>query len=168
MWPTENVGVLVASSNGVNRDLLNKWLRRRKEIFEATALQPKRRRGFQLYAQKIRRKKGRFAEAEEEVYRLFTAAREKGFRVGPRWLCQCARREVRRKYQGTPLEEAGNKFDATTMLRMPGYNAFALGSEFRLCAKLAQNKLQKSARHVTTRETKALLRLVPPAPSVIH
>ena len=112
MWPTENVGVLVASSNGVNRDLLNKWLRRRKEIFEATALQPKRRRGFQLYAQKIRRKKGRFAEAEEEVYRLFTAAREKGFRVGPRWLCQCARREVRRKYDGTPLAEAANKFDA--------------------------------------------------------
>ena len=60
----------------------------------------------------MRRKKGRFAEAEEEVYRLFTAARQKGKRVGPRWLCQCARREVRRKYQGTPLEEAGNKFDA--------------------------------------------------------
>jgi hypothetical protein len=113
MWPSENVSVLVASCHGINKNLLNTWLRKRKEIFEATALTAKRtQKGFQPHAQKIRRQKGRFAEAEAEVYRLFTVERQKGKRMGPRWLCQCARREVRTNYHGTPLEEAASKFDA--------------------------------------------------------
>ena len=108
----------------------------------------------------MRRQKGRFAEAEEEVYRLFTVAREKGFRVGPRWLCPCARGEVRRKYHGTPLEEAGNKFDPK--------NAWLQRISLRRktnCKKvpvmLRLGKLKRS-------DSDSVLRLVPPAPSVIH
>ena len=119
MWPTENVSVLVASSHGINKDLLNAWLRNRKEIFEATSREKKR--GFLPHSQKMRRQKGRFAEAEEEVYRLFTAARQKGKRVGPRWLCQCARRDVRRKYQGITRELHWKKQEISSMQEITPY-----------------------------------------------
>ena len=96
---------LVADSFNCTRQQVNAWLKKKEKILHEA-------KGKNKHKQRDRKQKGRFQKAEAEVYDQFKAARAEGQRVGPRWITQCARREVRKAYTGTPLGEEAKSFSA--------------------------------------------------------
>jgi len=96
---------IVADEYNCTRDQVRKWQKKSK-FYEAKAKSKDKKN------QRDRKCKGKFAEAEAEVFKQFKEARKQGKRVGPRWLTQCARREVRKRYIGTGFEETAKSFGA--------------------------------------------------------
>ena len=103
-WGPE-CAALVAGQYNCTCDQVRKWVKKRESIKRAAT----RKDGHKA---RDRKQKGRFNLAEAEVFKQFKAARAKGQRVGPRWICQCARREVHKCYEGTPLAELAKTFAA--------------------------------------------------------
>ena len=97
---------LTAESFNINQCQLSKWLRQKAKLQKEASRKNKKN------DLRSRKQRGKFAAAEQAVYDQFLAARKEGKRVGPRWLKQCARREVARMYLGTPLEVEAKKFGA--------------------------------------------------------
>ena len=97
---------LTADSFNINRSQLSKWIPKKSSIEREAKNRNKK------HDQRDRKQRGKFAVAEKEVYEQFCEARKRGKRVGPRWLSQCARREVAKTYRGTPFEEEAKQFGA--------------------------------------------------------
>ena len=79
---------IVADLHNVSIDLLNRWIRERDKIFQHAQ---NRALGKST---RIRKKKGRFHEQEEELHKDFLKERKAGRPVGPRWLRTSMRRKV--------------------------------------------------------------------------
>ena len=98
---------LVADQYNIDKSQVYRWIKQREQI-KKNALSKNKNQ------QRDRKQKGRFARAEAEVFMQFKACRAVGKRVGPSWLKQAARREVRKAYAGTPMQEESKLFGAKT------------------------------------------------------
>ena len=70
---------LVADQYNIDKSQVYRWIKQREQI-KTNALSKNKNQ------QRDRKQKGRFAQAEAEVFAQFKASRAVGKRVGPRWL----------------------------------------------------------------------------------
>ena len=99
------VSELVGDSLNCTHQQVNVWMKKKDKILQEA-------KDINKQKQRDRKQKGRFQKAVADVFDQFNAARAKGQRVGPRWITQCVRREVRKAYTGTPLAEEAKSFCA--------------------------------------------------------
>ena len=98
--------VMVADSFNVSSNQVQTWHRARASI-RASAKSQKSK-----HKMKERKARGKFAEAEKNLYEEFATMRKQGKRVGPHWLKRCMQRHVKLLYVGTDLAEAAKRFKA--------------------------------------------------------